>query len=470
MHKNTLLTYIVCFFLSLSMAKPAWALNNKFGIHILETTEIQTADKVVNSNGGDWGYMTIVLRQDDFDHNKWQAFMDESRRRHVIPIIRIATYMQADGTWAKPQEKELSKWPEFLNSLNWPVQQQIVTIFNEPNHREEWGGQVNPQEYARFLNILIKQFKDLNPNFYILNASLDQAAGNTIGTLDEEGFLRWMAVEVPDVFNKLNGWASHSYPNYGFVGTAEATGKASIKGYQWEISFLKELGLNKDLPVYITETGWPHQEGVKVNNIFYDSNKVAELTMDAFSIWEQDNTVQAVTPFVYNHPIEPFDHFSWLKQDGGYYPQTDSLIAKNKLAGLPEQNKDYVLKQVVISDFLPTNYTYKGRLVVQNTGQWIMGERESFSVPTESSSSGLIIESKYLEKGEGLVNPGEEIKMDFEIKTGTQSAEYKISIDNKEYTINVFKPLDFDNEKISIWKQIVIKLKLWWKTHLHKSF
>ena len=75
----------------------------------------------------------------------------------------------------------------------------------------------------------------------------------------------------------------------------------------------------------------------------------------------------------------------------------------------------------------------------------------------------------WVEKGEGLVNPGEEIKMDFEIKNGTQSAEYKISIDNKEYTINVFKPLDFDNEKISIWKQIVIKLKLWWKTRLHRS-
>ena len=86
----------------------------------------------------------------------------------------------------------------------------------------------------------------------------------------------------------------------------------------------------------------------------------------------------------------------------------------------------------------------------------------------ESSSSGLKIDTKYLEKGQNLVKPGEEIQMDFEIITGTQSAEYKISINGQEHTINVFKPLDFKNENISIWKQLVIKLKLWWKNYLHK--
>lgn len=464
MHKKTWSIYIISFFLSLSIAKPIWAQNNKFGIHILETTQVQTADKVVNSNGGDWGYMTIVLRQDDFDRQKWQAFMDECRTRHVIPIIRIATYMQPNGTWAKPQEKELSKWPEFLNSLIWPVKQQIVTVFNEPNHAKEWGGQLSPQEYARHLSILIKEFKDLNPNFYILNAGLDQAAGNTAGTLDEAGYLRWMAVEVPDIFNQLDGWASHSYPNHGFIGTAKDSGKASIVGYQWELSFLKELGLTKNLPVFITETGWPHQEGVSKDNNLYNANRVAELTADAFSIWEEDNTVQAITPFVYSYPVEPFDHFSWAKENGEYYPQTDVLIAKNKLAGLPEQQQSFVLKQVVLSDFLPTNYTYQGKLVVQNTGQWIMGERERFTVPIESSSPGLKIATKHLEQGQNLVKPGGEIEMSFEITTGTQSAEYKISINGEEHTINVFKPLDFTNKKVSIWKQIIIKFRLWWQS------
>ncbi|MBT7929231.1 hypothetical protein HN682_04870, partial [Candidatus Peregrinibacteria bacterium] len=346
--------------------------------------------------------------------------------------------------------------------------QQIVTVFNEPNHAKEWGGQLQPQEYAKFLSILIKGFKNLNPNFYILNAGMDQAAGNTANTLDEAGYLRWMAVEEPDIFNQLDGWASHSYPNHGFIGTAEDTGKASIVGYQWELSLLKELGLNKDLQVFITETGWPHQEGVSTNANLYNADRVAELTEDAFSIWEKDYHVQAITPFVYSYPVEPFDPFSWLKEDGGYYPQTNSLIAKDKLAGLPEQQQDFILKQVVLSDFLPTNYTYQGKLVVQNTGQWIIGEREGFAVPMESSSSGLKIDTKYLEKGQNLVKPGEEIQMDFEIITGTQSAEYKISINGQEHTINVFKPLDFKNENISIWKQLVIKLKLWWKIYLHK--
>jgi hypothetical protein len=464
MRKRTWLMPVVCVLICLSVVRTTWAQNNKFGIHILETTEVQTADKIVNSNGGDWGYMTVVLRQDDFDRLKWQTFMDECRTRHVIPIVRIATYMQEDGTWARPQEGELSKWPEFLDSLNWPVQQQIVTIFNEPNHAKEWGGQIDPQEYARFLSIMIQEFKSRDTKFYILNAGLDQAAGNTASTLGEEGFLRWMAVEEPDIFNKLDGWASHSYPNHGFVGSAKDTGKASISGYLWELDYLGQLGLSKDLPVFITETGWPHKEGVKTNNSFYNGDRVARLTGEAFSIWENDDVVRAVTPFVYSYPVEPFDHFSWVKENGEYYPQTESLTAISKIAGLPEQEKDYVLKQVELADILPTNYLYKGRIVVQNTGQWIMGERESFAVPMESSPSGIKIESEYLDKGKGLVNPGEEIELGFEVTTGTQSAEYKISIDGKEYIINVFKPLDLQDKKISIWRQIYIKLKLWWES------
>jgi len=96
--------------------------------------------------------------------------------------------------------------------------------------------------------------------------------------------------------------------------------------------------------------------------------------------------------------------------------------------------------------------------------QWIIGERDRFAVPMKSFSSEIKIENKYLEKDEGLINPGEEIEMNFEIKTGTQSAEYKISINDEEYAINVFKPLDFENKKINIWKQIIIKFRLLWKT------
>ncbi|HVZ67767.1 MAG TPA: hypothetical protein VG917_05940, partial [Patescibacteria group bacterium] len=39
--------------------------NNIFGIHILFPTELDKAAKLVNTNGGDWGYVTIPIQYGD---------------------------------------------------------------------------------------------------------------------------------------------------------------------------------------------------------------------------------------------------------------------------------------------------------------------------------------------------------------------------------------------------------------------
>jgi hypothetical protein len=38
--------------------------NNKFGIHLAqpEDSDIDRADELVNSNGGEWGYITLVIQ------------------------------------------------------------------------------------------------------------------------------------------------------------------------------------------------------------------------------------------------------------------------------------------------------------------------------------------------------------------------------------------------------------------------
>ena len=131
-------------FFCLLLADPVWA-DNKIGIHILEPTDIIEAAELVNSSGGDWGYVTVVIREDDLNQEKWQLFFDDCRQRHLIPIIRIATHLKG-RSWVKP--KDLKKWPRFLSSLNWPVKKQIVIVFNEPNQALEWGDEINPQEYA----------------------------------------------------------------------------------------------------------------------------------------------------------------------------------------------------------------------------------------------------------------------------------------------------------------------------------
>src|SRR3989344_5906297 len=87
--------FIILFF---SLTKNTYAIedpretpNNKFGIHILFISELDKAKELVNSAGGDWGYVTIPIQATDKDLEKWQKFMDSARENHIIPIIRIAT-------------------------------------------------------------------------------------------------------------------------------------------------------------------------------------------------------------------------------------------------------------------------------------------------------------------------------------------------------------------------------------------
>ena len=134
---------------------------NKFGIHILDPSDLQKAQELVNSSGGDWGWVTVVIRDDDMNFDKWQAFMNECRERHLVPLVRIATHLEGTN-WIKPILEDSQKWAEFLNRLNWPVKDQYVILFNEPNHAKEWGGEVNPKEYARILLDFSSKFKIQN--------------------------------------------------------------------------------------------------------------------------------------------------------------------------------------------------------------------------------------------------------------------------------------------------------------------
>ncbi|HQI13479.1 MAG TPA: hypothetical protein PLU48_02775, partial [Candidatus Woesebacteria bacterium] len=64
---------------------------NSFGLHLTQPSDIDSAAKIINSNGGDWGYATIVIRTDQLDVNTWQGFFNQCRKLHIIPIIRLAT-------------------------------------------------------------------------------------------------------------------------------------------------------------------------------------------------------------------------------------------------------------------------------------------------------------------------------------------------------------------------------------------
>ncbi len=153
--------------------------NNKFGVHILETNEIEEAAKLVNSNGGAWGYVTIPIRSNDINPQKWKAFFKKCAELKIIPIIRIATYPEKND-WVKPTAYDLVDFANFLNEMPWPTKNRYIVLFNETNRANEWGGDVNPEEYAAMVMDARRIFMARSTDYFLLSAGLDMAAPNSI--------------------------------------------------------------------------------------------------------------------------------------------------------------------------------------------------------------------------------------------------------------------------------------------------
>lgn len=381
-----MIIFLLLFF-SLLFSSPILASDNIFGLHLSQTEDIHSAAKVINSQGGDWGWITIVIQSKQLDQNTWQDFFDNCRKYHLIPIVRIATI--GDGSnWKVPEFSDIDNTIIFLNSLNWPTKEQHVILFNEINHASEWGGKVNISDFTQKSFYAAKKFKETNPNFFVLSTALDLSAPEKAPQYrSAENVYKEIISINPSYFDYIDGLASHSYPNKGFIGSPDGSGRFSIRGYIWELDLLKKLGVTKNLPVFITETGWPHQEGIKKNKTFYSSKIASEFLIKSITqVWSSDPRVKAITPFIYNYAQEPFDHFSWLDQSGNLYPGYQDLVNLSKKQNNPEQIVSYHLEKIKTPLLILENKEYDGQLTLKNTGQSIWGEKE-FCLPSTSSQN-----------------------------------------------------------------------------------
>ncbi|MBI4038258.1 hypothetical protein HY387_01260 [Candidatus Daviesbacteria bacterium] len=348
--------------------------NNKFGIHIISPTpqEVADATNLVNSSGGDWGYVTFLIESGDRNKDKWQEFFNELRRRHLIPIVRLAT-KPLNAHWERPGLEDAQKWAQFLNSLNWPVKNRYIVVYNEPNHGKEWGQEVSPASYAQVLNETINALKQASPDFFVLNAGFDASSPHLPPrSFDEEKFLQEMENSVPGIFQKLDGWASHSYPNPGFVGLPNDEGRGSVAGFWWEMQTLKKLGLRKNLPIFITETGWMHAEGIADNKSLPTSEIVGQFLQNVFQNAWNSPSIVAVTPFLLNYQEAPFDHFSFKEYaSADYYPQYQLVADMPKIKGQPVQENKAELTKGEVYHSMVALQEYNIRLEFKNSGQSI---------------------------------------------------------------------------------------------------
>jgi len=310
--------------------------NNKFGIHVADPNDISNVTELVNSSQGDWGYVTLVIPENERKSDVWQPVFNRMKKDHIIPIVRLATRVEG-GSWIKPTLTNAPLWADFLNVLPWPTKNRYVVLFNEPNHAKEWGGKISPNEYADVLVTYAQALKQASEDFFILPAGLDASAPNSEDTMDEELFLQWMIARQPDVFNVIEGWTSHSYPNPGFSGSPYAQGRGTLRTFEWELGLLKSLGIQKNLPIFITETGWAHSR--------LSPDQVSEyLTVASQTVWNQPQ-IAAVTPFLFNYQDSLFSMFSWLRLvTREPYPFYHSYQQIAKVRGEPETypSEDYL--------------------------------------------------------------------------------------------------------------------------------
>ncbi len=370
----------------LAINNPLEQPNNKYGIHVASMNDLRDAQTLVNSSGGDWGYVTFVIQSGDRNKDYWQYIFDELREMHLIPLVRIATQPNKDY-WEKPNVTEIDHWVSFLNSLNWVTENRYIIIGNEPNHAKEWGNSIAPEEYADYLITFSRKLKDVNPDFFILPAGLDLSASNTSQTMDVEIFLRRIHSSRPEFFNSLDGWTSHSYPNPDFTGNVFDNGKRSIQGYKWEQSFLKSLGIDKNYPIFITETGWAkYSKKTSKYTKLLSEEQIAFNYIDAFTkIWI-DSDIVVITPFLLNYTHEPFDIFSW-KFETGYYSYYEKVKSLSKIDGQPRINEKLKVRSNYVFPFPNTDGKYTGILIIENIGQSIISSKELALRPLDGLSS-----------------------------------------------------------------------------------
>ncbi len=405
-----LIVLIITFFLNYS---PILASDrNIFGLHLADVSDISQASKVINSEQGDWGYATIVIRLNQLDKGLWQEFFDKCRQNHIIPIIRLSTTM-IDNYWKKPDFSDIDNLANFLNTLNWPVKNRYIILFNEVNHGSEWGGETDTKNYTDTAIYTVNKFKNLSSDYFILGGAFDLSAPEKPPQFKgAANFLREIYLYKPEYFSLIDGWASHSYPNHGFIGLPTDKGQHSILGYQWELNQMKSLGVNKEYPIFITETGWPHREGQTKANNYYTLDTSAKFLISAFDIWNRDSRVVAVTPFIYNFPYPPFDHFSWVDTKMNLYPSYQRIVALQKKRNTPEQITSYKIRYNNLPFILFTGKEYLGQVVLENTGQSIWSEKPFCLEP--QSTENVILEAICTD--DSRTEPGQSQTFNYKIK------------------------------------------------------
>ena len=166
--------------------------NNIVGLNVARLHQdkyVYVASDLVNANGGDWGYLTVVWTAQDRDNSGGdvllQQFLDRCYERHLQPIIRVSTRFDLGSEfWSRPQDDDPEQWRAFFERARWPTRRVWVVAGNEPNLGREWGGEVDAAGYAQYLSHFLDVFAD-SDRFKIVNAPLDASNATNLPEMQD---------------------------------------------------------------------------------------------------------------------------------------------------------------------------------------------------------------------------------------------------------------------------------------------
>ncbi len=320
--------------------------NNLVGVHQISASkkDIRDGCRMVNANGGAWGWQTIVIREGEYTVQQLQEVEDIFREEKCIPIYRLASGFGDNGSWARPTEKTIKYFADLFSQIEPKGEAQNTTVFksatkythviwlNETNHGAEFGGSCDPVAYGQSAVAAAKALKEKNSNIVFMLAGLDLAAPESRPAFCDAGrFYQDMISGVPQVVDYWDALASHCYP-LNFTGSPTTNGRRSIMCYRWEKEFLQSIGVKKaaDFKAFITETGWKHGiEGVPIGY-------AAESVRLALNRWQEAGDVEAVTYFAYKFLTPPFDSFSLVNQENMGNEVAFAISGSPKIEGDPE--------------------------------------------------------------------------------------------------------------------------------------
>ena len=144
--------------------------------------------------------------------------------------------------------------------------------------------------------------------------------------MNEYNYMLQMNQAVPGIFNQIDGVASHSYPNPGFAQAPDTSSMMGIGSFIFERNLLRSIS-TKQLPIFITETGWS-------NDVVPEDTRVQYYDQAFKTIWN-DPQIVAVTPFLLNAGAGPFEQFTFITTNGSKTKQYQYFYNLPKVKGTP---------------------------------------------------------------------------------------------------------------------------------------